>query len=88
MSFIGTHSLEEFIRLLSIKQPTPGGGAASAVGAAIGSAAACMSAAYTMRKKDMESGAAAKAEALIKELDFHAALLAAGARSVYMHVEV
>ena len=42
----------EFVKALSVKQPTPGGGAAAAVGAAVGGAAASMAAAYTQRKKD------------------------------------
>ncbi|KAJ1635494.1 Cyclodeaminase/cyclohydrolase [Pavlovales sp. CCMP2436] len=53
-----------FVTELSAKVPTPGGGAAAAVSAAIGEAAAAMAAAYTMRKKDIESGAADKATAL------------------------
>lgn len=59
----------EFVSNLSSKTPTPGGGAAAAIGAAIGGAAAKMSASYTMRKKDIESGAAGRAETLIKSID-------------------
>lgn len=59
---------------LAAKQPTPGGGAAAAVGASLGSATASMAAAYTQRKKDKESGAALKAETLIAKLDFEKAL--------------
>ena len=69
--------LGKFVSLLAAKQSTPGGGAAAAVGASIGSAAASMAAAYTQRKKDHESGAAAKAQALIQKLDFVKALTAA-----------
>lgn len=61
--------ISDFVSNLSSKTPTPGGGAAAAISAAIGGAAAQMSACYTMRKKDIESGAAAKAERLIKSID-------------------
>mmetsp|Transcript_2439 Transcript_2439/g.3283 ORF Transcript_2439/g.3283 Transcript_2439/m.3283 type:complete len:194 (-) Transcript_2439:154-735(-) len=62
--------LGKFVASLAAKQSTPGGGAAAALGASIGSAAASMAAAYTQRKKDKESGAAEKAQALIDRLDF------------------
>lgn len=62
-------SLDEFCAQLASKQPTPGGGASAAVGAAIGSAAASMAAAYTQRKKDVESGAAEHALKLISILE-------------------
>lgn len=58
-----------FVTALSNKQPTPGGGAAAAVGAAVGAAAAQMAAVYTSRKVDVESGAAVKAEALIASIN-------------------
>jgi len=61
--------LGQFVAALGAKVPTPGGGAAAAVGASLGAAAAQMSANYTMRKKDKESGAAAKAEQLVAILD-------------------
>jgi len=64
----------KFLAALASKQSTPGGGAAAAVGAGLGSAAASMAAAYTQRKKDQESGAAVKAEALIQKLNFSKAL--------------
>ena len=67
----------EFVKALSVKQPTPGGGAAAAVGAAVGGAAASMAAAYTQRKKDRESGAAEKATALIDSIDLGSLLAAA-----------
>lgn len=60
--------LGQFVTALSAKQPTPGGGAAAAVSASIGAAAAQMSAAYTQRKKDHESGASEKANILISSL--------------------
>mmetsp|Transcript_19960 Transcript_19960/g.29174 ORF Transcript_19960/g.29174 Transcript_19960/m.29174 type:complete len:192 (-) Transcript_19960:870-1445(-) len=69
--------LGQFVTSLSAKQATPGGGAAAAVGAAIGGAAAQMSAAYTKRKKDVESGAAEKADFLIKSIDLEYFLKAA-----------
>ena len=62
---------------MSCKQPTPGGGAAAAVGAAIGTSAAAMSANYTQRKKDKESGAASKADALLATFNLEALLTAA-----------
>lgn len=61
--------LEDFLAALASKQPTPGGGAAAAVAAAVGMAAATMSAAYTQRKKDVESGAAELATAIAKALN-------------------
>ena len=54
-------SLQGLVSALAEKQPTPGGGAAAAIAAAIGDAAGAMACAYTQRKKDKESGAAAKA---------------------------
>ena len=69
--------LGEFIKSLSCKQPTPGGGAAAAVGAAIGAAAASMSANYTQRKKDKESGAASTADALLETFHLDELLTAA-----------
>ena len=58
----------QFVKSLAAKQPTPGGGAAAAVGASVGAAAAAMAANYTQRKKDIESGAAARAQQLIETL--------------------
>lgn len=72
-----TQQLGKFVAALAAKQATPGGGACAAVGASLGSAAASMAAAYTQRKKDKESGAAERAEALIQKLDFEKALNAA-----------
>lgn len=69
--------IEQFLTNLAAKQPTPGGGAAAAIGASIGSAAASMAAAYTQRKIDKESGAAEKASSLIASLDFTPFLKAA-----------
>jgi len=70
-------SIEQFVKALAAKQPTPGGGAAAAIGAAIGGAAASMSAAYTSRKKDVDSGNAQKASILISKLNLDAFLKAA-----------
>jgi formiminotetrahydrofolate cyclodeaminase len=67
-SALATKTVEAFVRELAAKQPTPGGGAAAAVAAAVGEAAAAMATAYTQRKKDMESGAAAKATDLNNQL--------------------
>jgi formiminotetrahydrofolate cyclodeaminase len=61
--------LGQFVSALGAKVSTPGGGAAAAVGASLGGAAAQMAANYTMRKKDRESGAAAKAEELVAKID-------------------
>lgn len=77
MSSIKSLPIDQFLTTLAAKQPTPGGGAAAAVGAAIGNAAASMAAAYTTRKKDAESGAKAKAEALQSAMDVTAFLQAA-----------
>jgi methenyltetrahydrofolate cyclohydrolase len=74
-----TLPIAEFVKQLCAKQPTPGGGAAAAVGAAIGAAAAQMSAAYTQRKKDVESGAAATGQELIRKLDVEELLASADA---------
>ncbi|KAL3809768.1 hypothetical protein ACHAXA_011211 [Cyclostephanos tholiformis] len=69
--------VEQFLANLAAKQPTPGGGAAAAIGASIGSAAASMAASYTQRKKDKESGAAERAESLIVALEVSSLLQAA-----------
>jgi formiminotetrahydrofolate cyclodeaminase len=61
--------LGKFVQALAAKQPTPGGGAAAAVGAALGAATAQMAAAYTQRKVDDESGASEKAKSLIEKLN-------------------
>lgn len=61
--------LGKFVHALAAKQPTPGGGAAAAVGAAVGASAANMAAAYTQRKKDVTSGAAERAQTLMDKLD-------------------
>jgi len=63
-----SQQLGKFVQALASKQPTPGGGAAAAVGAAIGASAAHMAAAYTQRKKDVESGAAERAQQLMDQL--------------------
>ena len=69
--------IKSFVDALASKAPTPGGGAAAAVGAAVGAAAACMAAEYSQRKKDVESGAAAKAVELITKLQTAPCLLGA-----------
>ena len=66
---LAVQSLETFCSNLASKQPTPGGGASAAVGAAIGAGAAAMSGAYTQRKKDEESGAAEAARAMIGKMN-------------------
>ncbi|KAL3893726.1 MAG: hypothetical protein SGARI_007977, partial [Bacillariaceae sp.] len=66
---LAVQSLETFCSNLASKQPTPGGGASAAVGAAIGAGAAAMSGAYTQRKKDEESGAAEAARVMIGEMN-------------------
>lgn len=62
-------SVSAFCEALAKKVPTPGGGAAAAIGAAIGAAAAVMSANYSQRKKDVESGNAAKALKVVEDLN-------------------
>ncbi|KAG7365995.1 formiminotransferase-cyclodeaminase [Nitzschia inconspicua] len=71
---LATQSLKSFCEALSSKQPTPGGGASAAIGAAVGAGAAAMSGAYTQRKKDEESGAADAARAMISKMDISALL--------------
>mmetsp|Transcript_14636 Transcript_14636/g.20881 ORF Transcript_14636/g.20881 Transcript_14636/m.20881 type:complete len:193 (-) Transcript_14636:167-745(-) len=66
-SSISKQCIGAFVSSLSAKQPTPGGGASAAVGAAIGTAAAQMAASYTQRKKDETSGAAKIARSLIEK---------------------
>jgi formiminotetrahydrofolate cyclodeaminase len=67
----------EFVKALSAKVPTPGGGASSAVAAAIGGATSRMACEYTKRKKDKESGAADHAENVISTINFEQLLQAA-----------
>mmetsp|Transcript_15235 Transcript_15235/g.18543 ORF Transcript_15235/g.18543 Transcript_15235/m.18543 type:complete len:190 (+) Transcript_15235:90-659(+) len=67
----------EFINALSAKVPTPGGGASSAVAAAIGGATSRMACEYTKRKKDKESGAADHAESVISSINLEELLNAA-----------
>lgn len=66
---MAAYSIDEFCAVLASKQPTPGGGASAAISAAIGAATASMSASYTQRKKDLESGAAEHALQLIATMD-------------------
>jgi formiminotetrahydrofolate cyclodeaminase len=66
---LAVQSLEIFCSNLASQQPTPGGGASAAVGAAIGAGAAAMSGAYTQRKKDEESGAAEAARIMISKMN-------------------
>lgn len=72
-----SQQIGKFVHSLAAKQPTPGGGAAAAVGAAIGAAAANMAAAYTQRKKDVDSGAATKAQTLMDSFHLDELLKAA-----------
>eukprot|EP00928_Gymnodinium_smaydae_P016068 TRINITY_DN15993_c0_g2_i1.p1 TRINITY_DN15993_c0_g2~~TRINITY_DN15993_c0_g2_i1.p1 ORF type:complete len:216 (-),score=48.59 TRINITY_DN15993_c0_g2_i1:362-934(-) len=76
---IASAQIGAFLASLAAKQPTPGGGASAAVGAGLGAATACMAASYTQRKKDVESGAAAKAVALCDQLNFSGCLMAGDA---------
>jgi len=71
---VNAQTVKAFVGALAAKQPTPGGGAAAAVGASIGAAAASMAATYTQRKKDVESGAAEHAKTLQSQLDLSALL--------------
>ena len=66
---LATKTIQDFCDVLASKQPTPGGGASAAVGAAIGAGTAAMSALFTQRKKDEESGAADAARAMIAKMD-------------------
>lgn len=68
-SNLANQSIKEFCDILSSKQPTPGGGASAAIGAAIGAGTAAMSGAYTQRKKDETSGAADAAREMISSMD-------------------
>jgi formiminotetrahydrofolate cyclodeaminase len=66
---LAMQSINEFCEILSSKQPTPGGGASAAIGAAIGAGTASMAGAYTQRKKDEENGAADAARTMITNMD-------------------
>ncbi|VEU38343.1 unnamed protein product [Pseudo-nitzschia multistriata] len=68
-STLASRSVQDFCDILASKQPTPGGGASAAVGAAVGAGTAAMSGAYTQRKKDEESGAADAARTMISKMD-------------------
>lgn len=68
-SSLATSTVQNFCDVLSSKQPTPGGGASAAIGAAIGAGTAAMSGAYTQRKKDEASGAADAARTMIASMD-------------------
>lgn len=61
-------SIKEFCDALSSKQSIPGGGAAAAIGAAIGAASAKMAAAYSQRKQDEINGTAIHARTLQTKL--------------------
>ena len=67
----------QFIKALSSKVPTPGGGASAAVTAAIGGATSRMACEYTQRKKDKESGAAAEAMKVITKINLDSLIIAA-----------
>eukprot|EP00929_Paragymnodinium_shiwhaense_P115216 TRINITY_DN8394_c0_g1_i2.p1 TRINITY_DN8394_c0_g1~~TRINITY_DN8394_c0_g1_i2.p1 ORF type:complete len:219 (-),score=55.72 TRINITY_DN8394_c0_g1_i2:186-842(-) len=68
-----SQTLGAWTEALGAKSPTPGGGAAAAVSAAIGLASGAMSAIYTTRKKDEESGVAEQAKELARLLNEKAA---------------
>ena len=59
----GDMPVRDFVAALSAKQPTPGGGAAAALAAALGDASGAMACVYTQRKKDKERGVFDKAKA-------------------------
>ena len=59
----GDMPVRDFVAALSAKQPTPGGGAAAALAAALGDASGAMACVYTQRKKDRERGVFDKAKA-------------------------
>ena len=67
----------EFIKTLSSKVPTPGGGASAAITAAIGGATSRMACEYTQRKKDVASGAAGEAQTVIAAIDLSKLIQAA-----------
>ena len=60
-------TIGDFCVSLASKTPTPGGGGGVAVVAAVGNACAQMSANYTQRKKDEETGAANVARTLLSD---------------------
>lgn len=66
---LSQQSINGFCNDLAAKQPTPGGGASAAIVAAIGAATASMSASYTQRKKDEESGAGEHARTLLRKMN-------------------
>ncbi|KAH8048704.1 hypothetical protein JL722_12324 [Aureococcus anophagefferens] len=63
MASFGDMPVRDFVAALSAKQPTPGGGAAAALAAALGDASGAMACVYTQRKKDRERGVFDKAKA-------------------------
>lgn len=74
MTAIGATTISDLVRDLAARQPTPGGGAAAAVSAALGCAAGAMAARYTTGPKWAE--VTADAERLAQELDVAAQELA------------
>lgn len=66
-----------FVKALSAKVPTPGGGASAAITAAVGGATSRMACEYTQRKKDKESGAAEHATKVINKINLDALIQAA-----------
>lgn len=71
---LATQTILAFCDSLASKEPTPGGGASAAIGAAVGAGAAAMSGSYTQRKKDEESGAADAARTMISKMNIPALL--------------
>lgn len=69
-----SQTIGAWVANLGAKQPTPGGGAAAAVCAALGMASGAMSAVYSQRKKEVESGVAVKAQVLATNLNAAAEL--------------
>ena len=63
-----TQEIGGWVEALCAKTPTPGGGGAAGVAAAVGDAAGAMACVYTSRKKDRASGAAELAAAVEAQL--------------------
>jgi formiminotetrahydrofolate cyclodeaminase len=63
-----TREIGGWVEALCAKTPTPGGGGAAGVAAAVGDAAGAMACVYTSRKKDRASGAAELAAAVEAQL--------------------
>ncbi len=71
MSSLATRPLGELVRELAARSPTPGGGAAAAVTAALGCAAGAMAARYTTGSKWADRAEAAQALAMALDSAAH-----------------